>query len=721
MAAARVPLLLVLSAGLLAPGAAKCAPAPDPAARPLPAGALARIGSPHFRFVRDGIARLAYSPDGRYLAAAGYGSQLDTVILVWDARTGKEVRRFHRENLEKQTTGRAGSSDMISALAFSPDGQALACAVWSPQKVIHLWDAVTGKERHAWKGARAPLAFSPDGKALAAAGSDGAVRLWSVGTGKELRALPGSAGPVAFTSGGELLVTGGADRKLHVWGAANGKELRQLAVGLETSPLAGIFQGSFAAAPTRPLLALRWGVRPALDAGAPGTSYHSVTVQVWDTSSGKKVLEFAEGKGHSGLPWESPAFLAFSPDGRTLYSRGLGEPVVRALEVTGKSPGRLADWPPMEGVSEPAVLSPDGQTLASWEGRSVRLWATASGKEKAIHPDGHSDTVHQLAVAPDGKTLVSASADWTVGLWDLTSGKSLGRVRPAPSHPFVLFALALGGKAVVVRGSEGFTTWDLATGKRLRAGGDDALAQAGWTPEFEVSPDGKVLAWAVGGKVRLADLATSKELAGFEDGLAPRGVAFSPDGTLLAQVLEETLGTGRCKVLIRDLAKGRVRTTLPPAGDLPFPRAHFLAGGKVLVTDDGSAVRFWDVKSGKELRRVAGRRWAGFSPDGKLIATGTRDALFVQETASGRELFRLPAPSGWQTRVAFSPSGKVLALAEPDGAVRLVEVATGKERRSLRGHQGAVRALAFSPDGKVLATGSVDTTILIWDVRDTAR
>jgi RNA polymerase sigma factor (sigma-70 family) len=740
----RVALLLVLSAGLLGLGAASalhqvyargepaagpeladesdCAPVPDPAARPLPAGAIARIGSPHFRFVRDSIARLAYSPDGKFLAVAGYGNQLETVIVVWDAATGKEARRFHRKSLEEQTTGRIGSADRISALAFSPDGKVLAWAVSWPEKVIYLWDAATGKELHALKGSQAPLAFSPDSKTLAGVGSDGTVRLWSVATGKERRALPGSAGPVAFTADGKWLATGGADRLIHVWEAASGKEVRSLAVGMEKQRQeAGIFPESFTFAPSGPLLALRWGVRPPFDRGGPGTSYHSTTVQVWDASNGKKVLEVAEGNGRSGLPWESSAFLAFAPDGRTLYARGLNEQVVHALEVTAKLRVRPAELAQIEGVTQPAVLSPDGQTLASWEGRSVRLWATGSGKEKVLHAEGHSDTVHQLAVAPDGKTLVSASADRTVGVWDLTSGQALRRVRPVHSHPYVLFALALGGKAVVVRGLEGFTTWDLATGKQLHPGEDNVLPRAGWAPEFEVSPDGRTLAWEMGGKVRLANLATNKELPGFEDGMAPRGLAFSPDGKSLAQAQEVALGTGSCRVLVRDLPGGTVRTTIPPSGGLRFPRVRFLPDGQALVTDDEAGVRVWGLKTGKEIRQLAGRRWAGFSPDGKVIVTATADTLIAQETASGKELFRLPAPGGPWKQVVFSPNGKVLAVPDLDGAIRLIDVATGKERRALRGHQGAVRALAFSRDGKVLASGSADTTILLWDVKDTAR
>jgi hypothetical protein len=65
---------------------------------------------------------------------------------------------------------------------------------------------------------------------------------------------------------------------------------------------------------------------------------------------------------------------------------------------------------------------------------------------------------------------------------------------------------------------------------------------------------------------------------------------------------------------------------------------------------------------------------------------------------------------------AFSPDGRLLALAGSDGRVRIYDVFGGKELVAWTGHGGEVTCVAFSPDGRTLASGSLDTSILLWDV-----
>jgi RNA polymerase sigma factor (sigma-70 family) len=691
-----------------------CAPDPVRGLEPLPAGVISRIGTTRFRFVGS-IQRIAYSPDGRLLAAAGTSTQLDSVIVIWDAKSGKRLHQFHQENFFKRTTGQDGNPDNIAALAFAPNGKMLAWAVQSTDSpTVYLWDSATGKEVHALSECRAPLAFTPDSKLLAGSGKDGKVRFWSTATGTVQTALAGSAGPVAIRGDGKVLATGGQDRHIHIWELPSGKEVLKLAVGMKNhNGKASMFQGSFVFAPRGPLLAVRWGVRSALNRGAMGTFYDSVTVQVWNTSTSKQVLNLDEGKAHSG---GAPiTFLAFAPEGDTLYSQGVGEQVVHALEVTTELRERPAELRRITGITHPGcVLSPGGRILASWEGRTLRFWETATGKEKDLGFEGHSDSVYQLAIAADGKTLVSLSADSTVGLWDLTSGKEIRRLRP-----YLGFSLALEGKALLLNRGDGFSSLDLATGKELHPDGEDVLAKAAAQRNFDVSPDGKKFAWMAGGQIRVADLVTNKELASFEDTIVPRGLAFSADGKLLAQVKEEVRGRGQCRVYVWELATHKLLQTFPsPSGLLSWPRVKFLATGGILLTEDDAGIRFWDLVNGKEVQQIAARRWTGFSSDGRLIATGNSNTLYVQETASTKELFRLRAPRGWATLVAFSPDGKALAVADEDGAIRLLETATGKERRTLRGHQARILALTFSKDGIALASGSADTTIIIWDVKE---
>jgi WD40 repeat protein len=168
-------------------------------------GLAHRLGAPSVVFV---VSALAFSPDGRVLAAA----QVEKKVRRWEVATQREL-----PPLEEQV-------GFLTSVRFSPDGT-LLCA-GSNQGAVNVWDPRSAREIAKLQGHSESVtcvAFSPDGKTFASGSSDGLVKLWNTLTLQEVATLRGhtrGVNSLAFSPDGSLLATGGEDATVRLWRAA---------------------------------------------------------------------------------------------------------------------------------------------------------------------------------------------------------------------------------------------------------------------------------------------------------------------------------------------------------------------------------------------------------------------------------------------------------------------------------------------------------------------
>ncbi|WP_419546712.1 protein kinase domain-containing protein [Microcystis sp.] len=145
------------------------------------------------------------------------------------------------------------------------------------------------------------------------------------------------------------------------------------------------------------------------------------------------------------------------------------------------------------------------------------------------------------------------------------------------------------------------------------------------------------------------------------------------------------------------------------------PDGRYLASGSRDTT-----IKIWEVATGKQLRTLTGYYPVNsvvYSPDGRYLAGGSwNDTIKIWEVATGKQLRTLTGHSDSVWSVVYSPDGRYLASGSYDKTIKIWEVATGKGLRILTGHSSEVLSVVYSPDGRYLASGSWDNTIKIWEV-----
>jgi WD40 repeat protein len=387
-----------------------------------------------------------------------------------------------------------------------------------------------------------------------------------------------------------------------------------------------------------------------------------------------------------------------------------------ALDLAGNVYEWVADW--SASYTGERQVNPVGPETGerklirggSWLDFSPHLF---SAQRIRYGPDEAGNTVGFRCVAPPAiADLPSGSETPVAEVISVDTAGRLERLRTLEGHSDRVLALAFSADGVTVASSSWDDTirlWNVQSGQEIHTFNTDDMGMNG----IAFSPDGRLLAsanviWDVASKQVIYTLGQGRR--------DPGRVAFSQDGALLAVHLVDQ------PITLWDVSSGQVVRTFDEQvdGNISFG-IEFSPDGALLASGGGgSRMTLWDVESGQvtsilEYGDESDVHDLAFSPDGRFLASGGTDQAVRLWDVASREVVLSLAHWDGLYGVAFSPDGSLLASAGCERTVRLWAVASGRLVATLP-HADEVMAVTFSPDGTLLVSGGYDNVIYVWGV-----
>lgn len=282
---------------------------------------------------------------------------------------------------------------------------------------------------------------------------------------------------------------------------------------------------------------------------------------------------------------------------------------------------------------------------------------------------GHADAVWGVAVSNDGQTLVSASADKTIKVWNL---KTLKVQSTLEGHRDTVRAIALSSKdnnLISVSGDKTIKVWDLKTFKHKRT----LPSSAGPVWSLAVTSDGQTI------------------VTGHENG----------------SIKIWNCSTGRLLRTIRG-HEGRVFSVVMSPDDETF------ATGGI-----DKSINIWNLHTGKLLRTITGHQDAVrslvFSRDGKTIASSSWDkSIKIWNMQTGELLHSLLGHTSRVVTLSLGFDDKTLVSGSIDNDIKIWNMQTGQLVETLSGHNDWILGVATNPTKKILVSASKNKIIKIW-------
>ncbi len=363
-----------------------------------------------------------------------------------------------------------------------------------------------------------------------------------------------------------------------------------------------------------------------------------------------------------------------------------------------------------------AQFSPDGKRIVTASAdKTALVWDAGTGNLLLILDD-HKDIVSAAEFSPDGKKIVTASYDNLLRVWDAETGEQLYALKGHKDSVFSAHFSPDSRKIVSASADATAKLWDAAT-RRLIAdlAGHDAKVNSA-----EFSPNGKFIVTAsVNGTTAIWDVKTGigKYLGGKPEDQHRSSVTsaqFSRDNNYIVSASWDRTAK------IWDVKSGKLLMTLQKHSDRLNSAAFSPDGSKVITASRDKTAKIWNVSDGNILWTLAGHtnsiKSAQFSLDGKKIITTSFDITArIWDVATGHADTILMGHKRTVWSASFSNDSNRFVTASYDGTAKVWDLATGSMITDLKGHTNWVYSALFSPDGKKIVTATDDSTAKIWD------
>ncbi len=555
----------------------------------------------------------------------------------------------------------------IIAMALSKDGTRIAALA---DKSVKVWNAADGKEVATLKltADAKEISLSPDGTRVVIGGPDKMAHIFDV-SGPLLETLPhdGPVQGVAFVDAKKVVT--GADKLARLW----------------TSSLVW---GRMHAGPVRQALFTPKGDQ-IVSAG------DDKAIKIWNAADGKEVKSLAS---------DSPiTHLSLNGDATKIATASADKNVKIWTIADGKFTP-LALPAAVQSLS----LSPNGQrvAIALQDGAKnvIRIHDLAFGKDVQTFED-HAGPLKALQYLGDNRTLVTASADKTAKLLDVTVASAF---TAHPAGPTFAQYNGNGTQLVTAGADKTVKLWDVAKVGLVKSFGlvADPIKAVAFSKDFTrigVAAGKNVIAWTIADGKEAVRLVHNADVLSF---------SFTPDNTRVVT------GAADKEARLWDVATGKELQFFlhadPVDAVVALPNNVILAAtGKLTRLDTSSILRVIQADAGPVHALT-------IVPANTHVLTGGADKIVkLWNLASGAKERDFPGATGAVRSVAISKNALLLATGGADAVVRTYQFADAKEIGAVK-LGGEVRALAFTPNNLALVASTSNKSLAAWSVPFTA-